>query len=201
MYHFTNDWFNQTAKNFWDQIIPRLKPINFIEIGSYEGASAVYMIKYLSSMNGGRVVCIDTWEGGVEHSSIKMSDVETAFDANVSKAIHDSGNKVLLEKVKSNSLLALSRMIADGRSSGFDMVYIDGSHQAPDVLADAVLSFQLLKKGGLMVFDDYLWSEKLPHGKDLVRCPKIAIDSFINIYCRQLEVLSAPLYQIYIQKI
>ena len=201
MYYFSNDWFNQSAKTVWDQIVPKLNPTNVLEIGSYEGASAVYMIKYLSSMNGGRVVCIDTWEGGVEHALVNMSNVEKTFDANVIHAICEGDNKVSVEKIKSSSLVALSKMIADGRLSFFDMVYIDGSHQAPDVLVDSVLSFQLLKKGGLMVFDDYLWSENLPQGQDLVRSPKIAIDSFINIYCRQLKVLPAPLYQIYIQKV
>jgi hypothetical protein len=33
----------------------------------------------------------------------------------------------------------------------------DGSHRARDVLEDAVLSWPLLKVGGIMLFDDYLW--------------------------------------------
>ena len=46
MYYFSNDWFNQSAKTVWDQIVPKLNPTNVLEIGSYEGASAVYMIEY-----------------------------------------------------------------------------------------------------------------------------------------------------------
>jgi hypothetical protein len=59
----------------------------------------------------------------------------------------------------------------------------------------------VLKIGGVMAFDDYLWAEDLPYGNDPIRCPKIAIDSFTNIYCRKIRIISAPLYQLYIEKI
>ncbi|WP_415440554.1 hypothetical protein, partial [Acetobacter orientalis] len=39
---------------------------------------------------------------------------------------------------------------------------------------DAVLSFKLLRKGGVLIFDDYLWSEGVEGGNNLLRCPKIA---------------------------
>lgn len=51
----------------------------------------------------------------------------------------------------------LARLIAGGFRQRFDLVYIDGSHYSHDVLSDAVLSFPLLKVGGHMLFDDYLW--------------------------------------------
>lgn len=41
--------------------------------------------------------------------------------------------------------------------NAFDFYYVDGSHVAPDVMADAVLGWRLLKPGGIMVFDDYEW--------------------------------------------
>jgi len=40
-------------------------------------------------------------------------------------------------------------------SLNYDIVYIDGSHVANDVLQDAVLVWQLVKVGGFMIFDDY----------------------------------------------
>ena len=36
----------------------------------------------------------------------------------------------------------------------YDIIYIDGSHEARDVLEDAVLAYRLLKIGGLLIFDD-----------------------------------------------
>jgi hypothetical protein len=50
------------------------------------------------------------------------------------------------------------------------------------------------------VFDDYLWQEPLAGGVDPIRCPKVAIDAFVNIYCRKLRMISAPICQLYMQK-
>jgi len=58
----------------------------------------------------------------------------------------------------------------------FDLVYIDGSHEAADVLADAVLAWPLLKPGGLLGFDGYTW-QTLPESE---RRPVPAIDAFLT---------------------
>lgn len=65
-------------------------------------------------------------------------------------------------------------------SSSFAIV--DGSHQAADVLEDAVLSWRLLKSGGVMIFDDYAWT-----GQGHANCaetdkPRIAVNAFIDVY-------------------
>ena len=83
----------------------------------------------------------------------------------------------------------------------FRFVYVDGSHQAPDVLCDAVLGFKLLKIGGVLAFDDYLWAETSETTKDPLRCPKPAIDAFVNVNFQKLRVIKAPLYQLFIQKL
>jgi hypothetical protein len=59
----------------------------------------------------------------------------------------------------------------------------------------------LLRKGGVIAFDDYLWSENLPGGPDVLRMPKTAIDAFVNLHIRQLRVVMAPLYQLYVEKL
>jgi len=202
-YQFTTTWFQDTARSVWDQIIPQLKPARILEVGSFEGASTCYLIDTLANLQSIELHCIDTWGGGIEHieTGVNMSSVEARFDSNIALAKQKALHTVDFYKHKSYSDVALARLIADSsKLRAFDFIYIDGSHQAPDVLADAVLAFRLLRVGGVMAFDDYLWAETLPYGKDPIRSPKIAIDAFTNIYCRKLNVLSAPLYQLYVQK-
>lgn len=205
-FQFTNNWFDANAKAVWDQLIPQLKPSRILEIGSYEGASACYLIKTLGSAQKLEVHCIDTWQGGVEHQKgaqhqADMTAVEARFKHNIALAQQGSGIKPTVHVIKGMSDVEMSRLLADGKRNYFDFIYIDGSHQAPDVLCDAVLSFRLLKVGGLIAFDDYLWFENLPYGVDPIRCPKPAIDAFVNLYCRKVRILSAPLSQLYVQKI
>ncbi|MCE2870849.1 MAG: class I SAM-dependent methyltransferase [Oxalobacteraceae bacterium] len=204
-YDFTNTWF-ESAKPVWDSLIPQINPTRILEIGSYEGASTCYLIEKLGISKNIELHCIDTWEGGVEHkiggsAHTDMSIVEKRFNNNASLAISKVNNNVQLFIHKSFSVLALSKLIAEGKKGYFDFIYVDGSHQAPDVLCDALLSFELLKNNGVIAFDDYLWQEVLPNGTDPIRCPKPAIDAFSNIYCRKIKIISAPLYQLYVQKI
>ena len=205
-YEYTNNWFGITAKSVWDSLIPQINPTRILEIGSYEGASTCYLIEKLAASKEIEVHCVDTWEGGVDHkkggvAEINMSDVEKRFHHNTKIAISKVENPVRLVIHKGFSDFSLSKLIAEGKQGYFDFIYVDGSHQAPDVLCDALLSFRLLKNNGVIAFDDYLWQEPLPYGTDPIRCPKPAIDAFTNIYCRKIQLISAPLCQLYVQKI
>lgn len=200
-YLFTTTWF-ETHRQIWSTLIPQINPSKILEVGSYEGASSCFLINTLASTKEIEIHCIDNWEGGVEHKDwgTDMQSVEVRFKHNIDLAIRSAKNKVDLQIHKGFSDIELSKLLVSGKTSYFDFIYIDGSHQAPDVICDAILGFKLLRAGGIMVFDDYLWAEDLPYGHDPIRSPKLAIDAFTNIYCRMLNVLSVPLYQLFIQK-
>ena len=199
-YEFTQDWFSGYIP-IWTQLVAQIKPSKILEIGSFEGRSTCFLIESSAASRDLEIHCVDTWEGGTEHATIDMSAVEQRFRKNASLAAATVPHEVTLIIQKKPSLQALTELLSSGHASSFDLIYVDGSHQAPDVLTDAVLSFHLLRTGGLLVFDDYLWSME-PSGKqDPFNMPKPAIDSFVNIYQRKLNVLSAQLYQIYVQKV
>lgn len=192
---FTNDWFGATGRYIWDKILPQLGPKRILEIGSYEGRSACFLIEKLSGPL--EFHCVDTWEGGAEHKRIDMSLVKRRFDSNTKAAIANSKNEVNLKTHIGRSDTILSQMQVEYKDY-FDFIYIDGSHVAADVLCDAVLAFRLLRSGGVMCFDDYLWKDE---AADPINCPKVAIDAFTLIYCRQLEVMALPPTQLFVEKL
>ena len=208
-YEFTRDWF---AANIpaWDRIFHEVRPRHTLEIGSFEGRSACYTIERLGAHASGEssLTCIDNWAGGVEHREIGgfyqavMGDVERRFDHNTSIALAKVANRVTLKKLKQNSRDALVQLLASGPMERFDLIFIDGSHEAPDVLSDAVLAFPLLRVGGTLIFDDYIWSDQAPQKRDPLRMPKPAIDAFVNIYQRKIEFYHRlPLWQLYLRKV
>ncbi|MEP7085050.1 MAG: class I SAM-dependent methyltransferase [Betaproteobacteria bacterium] len=205
-YEFTADWFAVNVST-WDKLLPRINPRRLLEIGSFEGNSACYMIERCASQHPIELHCIDTWEGGVEHRldnfvAGNMGEVERRFDKNTELAKASARHPVVVVKHKNLSSVALVELLAvPGNAGSFDLIYVDGSHQAADVLLDAVLSFQLLRLGGLLIFDDYLWSMEPVGTQDPLNMPKPAIDAFLNLYQRKIRVVSdAPLRQIYANK-
>ena len=199
-YEFTNEWFPTAAKAVWDVLVPKFNPTKILEIGSYEGAATCYLIDSQAKSNDIELHCIDIWEEQKEQGE-EISIIERRFHHNTNLAISKAEKKVDFHVHKGPSDVELPKLLAQGMKNYFDFIYIDGAHEAPDVLCDAVLSFRLLRPFGLMVFDDYLWSEQHPTQHDPILCPKVAIDAFVNMYCRKLSVVrAAPLYQLYIHK-
>lgn len=152
-YHFTNKWFDGSGVMFaWKEIFSTLKPSRVLEIGCFEGRSTCYLIENLASCRDIELHCVDTWEGGIEHKENRsplpdMASVKERFHHNINVAKSKVKHAVELVIHKDFSDKVLVKLLAEGKQGYFDFIYIDGSHQAPDVLCDAVMSFQLLKKG------------------------------------------------------
>ncbi len=198
-YEFTTDWFSWSPP-IWSQIVRQMSSRGrFLEIGSFEGRSAVWLIENAVA-DGGELVCVDTWEGGEEHKpqGHDMGAVERRFHQNIRLAQDRVGSKKIgVRTIRDTSQNALSQLLAEkpDDQAKFDFVYIDGSHQAPDVITDAVMSWGLLKVGGIMIFDDYGWGGDIPE----THKPTIAIDAFLNIYQDRINLVH-KFYQVIVQK-
>ena len=167
---FSFDWTSWHFQN-WFKLLRnyRGRRTQMLEIGSWEGRSAVFFLNYLPRA---RLVCIDSFEGGKEHrqsaSAAKfLRQVERRFEANTK----EFGRRVEMMKARSSD--ALITLGLEGRR--FDIAYIDGSHMAVDVYSDAQLTWPLMARGGLMIFDDYLWKEM----SGPLDVPKPGIDAFL----------------------
>jgi predicted O-methyltransferase YrrM len=195
-YQFTQDWFHWSPK-VWEQLVPLLSgeagKRTFIEIGSFEGRSTVWIAENMMQ-NGDWIICIDTWEGGEEHSAEDMAAVEARFDHNTQLFGIKHNYERVINKNKGKSTHYLAYELHDQKTQA-DFIYIDGSHTAPDVLTDACMAWPLLKQGGIMVFDDYLWGTP----RDILHRPKIAIDAFVNIFAEEVDIIHSG-YQFIVKK-
>ena len=190
-YKFTQDWFSW-APPVWEHLTPMLpERKNFLEIGAFEGRATTWIIENMME-DGGEIVCIDTWAGGEEHVNGVMSGAKYRFNDNINlvREKHPNRNVTSCTGTSVDWLAALIQ-----EKQRFDFIYIDGSHIAKDVLTDACMSWPLLKKGGIMVFDDYLWGDMSRPN----HVPKPAIDAFVNIFIEELKVTHVG-YQFIVRK-
>jgi predicted O-methyltransferase YrrM len=194
-YEFTVDWFSHHIP-IWEPQLARLQPARILEIGSFEGRSSCYLIETCSRNKHIEIYCVDTWEGGTENDKKTMQEVERRFDHNVAIAKKRASHGAVVKKLKKKSVTALAEILSSNEQP-FDLIYVDGSHQASDVLTDSIIAFQLLRVGGVMMFDDYLWHMEPEGEQDTLKMPKAAIDSFINLFQRKLRVISGlPINQV-----
>lgn len=199
---FTNNWFENSAKETWDLMIPHIKPKKILEVGSYEGRSICFLIETLGNIQDLEIHAIDSWEGGQDHISkqiknaVPMGEVKKRFLENVEETKRKAIKKIDLKVWEGFSDEKLSSLLSSGYKNYFDFVYIDGSHESSDVLFDCVAGFRLLAHGGTMAMDDYLW--QVDTGAEFR--PKLAIDAFTNVNFYKLNMVGANNQQTYITK-
>ncbi len=182
-YRFTAHWHTQRLATWHEQLAAlEGKPdLRYLEIGVFEGRSVLWMLENVLTDPSSRVTAVDVF----------MGDYEQTFDANVEA----SGRAEAVTKIKGSSQSELRKM-----TETFDVIYIDGSHTADDVLADAVLSWPLLAQGGVLIFDDYGWNGR-PTGSAIPMelRPQIAIDAFVTSYRNELELMHRG-YQVFVRR-
>lgn len=203
---YTTNWFEARQRYFEKYLTPLAGRdyLNFLEVGVFEGRSVIWCLDNILTAEHSSIVCVDTFMGSPEHEHLG-AEVEGLFDR-FKQNVEPYKQKVITYPGSSYLMLRSLPLRA------FDFVYIDGSHYSADVLEDAVLAWRNLRKGGIMAFDDYLWTfhtnrygeEPKPmhdNEEDLVlHEPKIAIDAFLEIYKHRYELLDRG-EQVWIKKI
>jgi len=198
---YSQDWFSRSIP-CWDLILKTLANgragLKVLEIGVFEGRSTCWLLENHCSSLDSSITVIDTFSGGVEHHGMDLKNLRQLFERNISTI----QSEARIEILEGYSFRELSRLVTTiSGNDGFDFISVDASHQAADVLSDCVLAFQLLRRGGVMALDDYLWSAESAGNEDILNSPKVAIDAFTNIFRRQLTIVpNLPLYQLYLQK-
>lgn len=176
-YEYTSDWFNTDNRlESWNRYLKPLseKPINYLEVGVYEGRSMIWML-----------------ENALTHPDSRATGIDLMIYSRYERNLLRSGACEKVTNLKGPSQDLLHTL----PKSSFDVIYIDGSHLGQDVLVDAVLAFNLLKSGGMIVFDDYGW---YPDWASDIR-PGVAIDSFVTQYRHQLDIVHKD-YQLIVRK-
>jgi predicted O-methyltransferase YrrM len=171
----------------------RSRPIRILEIGSYEGLSAIFFLNFFP---GSEIVCIDAWDPRTVEPAIaalvpddaaEFPNAEGRFDRNLAPF----SDRVT--KTKAMSAEALPEMAIRGER--FDLIYVDASHRRVAAYRDCMLSWPTLVPGGFMVMDDYEFGLPLP---DELK-PKQGIDAFLDAIAGQHDEIYRG-YQIIIRK-
>ena len=177
------------------------KPRRILEVGTFTGTSALSMLKEglvlqtatanaapnaaanadaaASTYIDGDVTIdvIDIWDAqelkSVELASFNMSNVWAVFCKNCV----ESGMCKKMRAFKGPSSIILPQFIAAGHT--YDFIYIDGCHNALDCYADMVLGWALLRPGGVLAVDDFLWNLQDPNP---LNRPHDAVLRFLEVF-------------------
>ena len=172
---FTQKWFLNNFEIFFNYLPKELnKKFSYLEIGSYEGLSA---LNILSNYPNANVTTIDLWDPSNTNSEsldVNFDEVEKRFDENL--------KEYRFTKIKKDSVVALRELLK--KNILFDIIYIDGSHNGEDILSDALESYKLLNTNGIIIFDDIVNANK----NISVQSYK-GFEKFCEIHSNKLQIL------------
>ena len=172
--NFSNKWFlnNFDIFNFF---LPKDKnsKFDYLEVGCFEGLSSFFVLSEYKAINA---ILLDIWDMPNPNSktlSHNFNSIEKAFDNNLSG--------FNFTKIKDDSVVAMRKLFKQNKS--FDFIYIDGSHNGEDILSDAIEAFKILKKEGLIFFDDFL-----QHDKNRALQSYEGIEKFLTLYSSYIKI-------------
>ena len=167
---------------FLKKNLSNIKINALLEIGSYEGRSALF---FANLFKDSQITCVDTWSGSDEHND-DFTKIENNFDLNVNE---------LSKKNKINKIKSTSNIFFDNNNNYYDFIYVDGDHSNEQVFKDLENSWACLNSNGYLLIDDYMWW----YYKDLKKNPASAINIFINKNKKNIKKLLIW-HQVLIQK-
>lgn len=157
---FTTDWFSIWIPIWREHVLPHIAPVDdarWLEVGSYEGRSALWTLDNLLLGKRASLICLDAWYSEPEYEPI--------FDANLA-------GRPNVTKIKGQFENTVPSLLTDDNLGSFHGAYLDGSHQEVETLASAKAIWRLLRPGGILVFDDY--------NHEIYPGVKLAVDSFLS---------------------
>jgi len=174
----------------WFSIIPldafNAKSIHYLEIGTFYGANLLSVANSYASHPDSTLTCIDPWQDYNDYPEYKGQQ-DTIYDTFLKNITESGKENITVRRGYSHEVIPT---LPD---NSFDIIYIDGNHEPEYVLEDAVLSFRKLKKGGVMIFDDYGWG-----GTDITQR---GIDGFLSAYHKRITRLGLKESQVFVQKL
>jgi len=177
-YKFTQSWSDPAIENAKSILT---NPQKVLEIGTFEGKFSIWLAETYKC----DVTTIDPFDGSVYGVSQSLFD---EAHKNCITNLNKCKQKIHFIHKKSHEALY------DLRHQTFDFIYIDGSHRSAEVLEDLVMSYRLLSKGGIIMLDDSVYWKARKHItneliQDVTESPRMAVDSFIHIHWKDIEVL------------
>ena len=174
------NWFEMTGRPFFDAILAPLagrEGFRALQIGCFAGDASTWLLSNIVTGEGALLDDVDTWQGSEDINDIDFCEVERVYDEQTAPfAAHHAKHKLRSDEfLRSLPIVPL-----------YDFAYIDGDHTAVGCLEDAVGSWQRLKVGGSLAFDDYAWRDRL--GRPL-HAPYPAINAFMSLYSDRCELV------------
>lgn len=162
MKNYTKNWNTHFKNN-----VENVKDFSLcLEIGCFEGLTSNYIVENLMSIDD-KLICVDPLtdnylnENLTDEDKILNNTEYLFFTGQYDRFINNIKEHLDSQKIilyRDLSINVFDKLL-EKFGKNFTFIYIDGDHRPDGVYVDAVNCFNLCKKDGYILFDDYLWRD------------------------------------------
>ena len=186
-YTFTRDTFTDKIPA-WTYLLREFKErpgINYLEIGAFEGRSALWVLENILTHPTSKLTVIDAFRENNQKTFI--SNINLSGQANKFEILEGLSTQKLRE-LPFNSI---------------DFAYVDGSGKGIVILSDLASTWNLVKVGGLIIVSRYPLTgflRKVLNLQPYDPGPYEAIDAFVKLYSPYISVVAFQQNYVVIRK-
>lgn len=192
--HFFSPWDDFTIHiPNWQVFLSRFENqpnCKFLELGTAQGRATVWLLENILTDSTSVIDTVDISHiTPITQNRMKGRLGGDEFDLNnlLNLEPYISNGKCKFHLQKTSDFF--KKLIDTNMLFTYDFVYVDASHEPDDVIRDAIGSFDALKTGGLLLFDDYGWKN----------CGR-GIDGFLHSFSEKIKIHYKE-YQVLVEKL
>jgi len=151
------------------ELAVKAQPRSLLEIGVWRGDRGEQFLSSIPTL--GDYVGLDLFEG-MDSQTFTQESMGRCYPTSVAevetrllRARRNPSATVRLVRGRTDATMPV---LARERPASFDFIYLDGGHSLETVESDWTFSVQLIRPGGIVVFDDYYLNDDTRGAKPLV---------------------------------
>lgn len=157
-------WNHENA--IFDRLVREVDPTNVVEVGTWKGMSAMRLYNAMRAIKlpvAGKdwtLWCCDTWLGGIEHMEGQpfggLFKTEHGYPTLYRQFLSNMQHAGCMDHLRTvpNTSVNCARWLRR-RKVVSELIYVDASHESPDVYHDLKAFWEILSPTGVMFGDDW----------------------------------------------
>lgn len=162
-------WCTKNKASILIDLVFMLNPKTIVEIGVFGGKSLIPMAYALQVTKSGKIYGIDPWDSAASAEGMDSINYDWWSTLDHGYILKGLQEKIIQFNLTEQIILIRTTSEDAPLIPQIDILHIDGNHSEKTAVLDATKWVPLVRKGGLIIFDDITWATSAGSNESAVK--------------------------------